>query len=161
MNLFCVEVAMKTGTLHFARLSAFVLALSMGWGAAAQSADEYKKQVRVQLDLIELAAVRQLGRALEATHDIYYANLSYQTYTDVKYWLDEGTSYVFIGACDSDCGSLQLRLYDGYHHIVDADRQADFPIVSTTVGTSGWFYLRITMRNCAADSCWAGVGAYK
>ena len=156
---------MKACVFKSIRLCAFLLATGLALTAAAQSRNLYQSEVNRQLQLVQAAAALELGYALQPSHDIYYVNLKNNTYQDVRYTLEAGRTYVFVGACDNDCSGLQLKLYDGYGRLVDnsaqADLPADLPMVAATVGSSGAFYLRVTMRGCHIEPCWAGVGAYK
>jgi len=141
------------------RLCGLLLTVAFAVTAAAQFAETYKTEVRVQLDSIKAAASRELGRSLISTHDIYYVNLSNDTYKDIAYTLESGRTYVFVGACDNDCASLQLKLYDGNMDLVDSE-QTGLPMVSMSVARGGTAYLRVTMRGCRVGYCWSGVGVY-
>jgi hypothetical protein len=151
---------MKPSVSKSVRLCVFLVATGLALTATAQSGNLYQSEVSRQLQLVQAAAALELGYALQPSHDTYYVHLYNNTYQDVRYTLQAGRRYVFVGACDNDCSGLQLTLYDGYGQLVDSDRQADLPVVATTVGSSGAFYLRVTMRGCHVQPCWAGVGAY-
>lgn len=141
-------------------ISGLLLTLGSATLATAQFADTYKTEVRVQLDSIVAQASRELGHELRSTHEIYYVNLANDTYKDIAYTLDTGSTYAFVGACDNDCVGLQLKLYDGHWNLVQSDVRSDLPIVSMTVARGGTAYLRVTMRDCRVGYCWAGVGVY-
>jgi len=155
---------MKPHVSKSIKLCGFLLATGLALTATAQSGNLYQSEVNRQLQLVEAAAAHELGYALQPSHDTYYVNLKNNTYQDVRYTLEAGRTYVFVGACDHDCSKMQLKLYDGYGELVDnsaqADLPADLPIVAATVGRAGVFYLRVTMRGCHIEPCWAGVGAY-
>jgi len=141
-------------------LFALLLIVGSVLNAAAQSQQTYKDEVAVKLNLVAAEAGRELGHPLQATHEVYYVNLANDTYKDVSYTLHAGTAYVFVGAGDDDCGSLQLKLYDGYGQLVDSEKPSVIPVVAMDVETSGTAYLRVTMKGCRVKSCWAGVAVY-
>lgn len=142
------------------RLCAFLLATGLALTATAQSGNLYQSEVNRQLQLVQAAAAIKLGYALRPSHDTHYVSLKNNTYQDVLYTLEAGRTYVFVGACDNDCSGLQLKLYDGYGQLVDNSAQDALPMVAATVGSSGTFYFRVTMRGCDIEPCWAGVGAF-
>lgn len=152
---------MKPRAPHTLCLCALLLILGMAVDAAGQAGQQqYKDEVVVKLNLVVAAAATELGHPLRATHEVYYVNLANDTYKDVSYALNSDTTYVFVGAGDNDCGSLQLKLYDGYGKLVDSDKPSEIPVVAMDVGTGGTAYVRVTMRGCRVQSCWAGVAVY-
>lgn len=153
---------MKTLSIKFAQFCSLFIALALPTLTAAQSFDaaQWERQVRQQLR--EATVALNLGYDLQPSHQLYMTQLDDNTYQDVKYTLDAGVSYLFLGVCDNDCSGLQLRLYDGYSHLVAVDTtRGGYPMVAASVGRSGTFYLRVTMRGCRANPCWAGVETYR
>lgn len=151
---------MDTRTIRLAQVLSLLVGLALPTLSAAQAANPWEQQVRQQLVYATLAL--DLGYEIEPSHAPYMAQLNNNTYVDVPYTLEAGVSYVFLGVCDSDCSGLQLRLYDGYWHLVSQfTTRGGYPYVATSVGQSGVFYLRITMRECRINPCWLGVGAYR
>lgn len=155
------EAVMKSLASIFVRLCSLLIVIGAGVMALAQSDTQYKTEVLKQLRLVEAEVMVQLGVDLQPTHQVYYVDLSNNTYQEISYTLYAGNSYIFIGACDNDCQGLQLKLYDGYHRLIDTGKPSALPVVATDVGSSGTFYLRVTMRSCSVEPCWAGVGVYK
>ncbi len=152
---------MKARTIGLVQLFSLLVGLVLPSLTAAQSDNtQWRRQVQQQLDYATLAL--NWSYQLEPSHELYTTRLNNNTYVDVRYNLDAGVNYVFLGVCDNDCSGLQLRLYDGYGQLVDVDAsRGGYPVVATSVGRSGIFYLRLTMRQCRANPCWAGVGVYR
>jgi|SRR5271165_4596025 len=151
---------MKTYVSKFVQLCALLVAIGLSVTGWAQYSGQYKSQVLSQLQLVQAVVAQQYGVTLHPSHEVYYVDLSNNTYQDVKYTLYAGETYVFVGACDRDCSGLQLRLYDGYGQVIARDNDV-IPAVSTTVTHSGVFYLRVAMHGCEVQPCWAGVGVYR
>ncbi len=69
-----------------------------------------------------------------------------------------GVSYAFIGACDNECGNLDLVLEDASGAAVDSDTLADdYPLVEVTPPAPGVYTLRIQLRECSIGPCYVGA----
>ncbi len=68
--------------------------------------------------------------------------------------LAEGTEYRLVGACDNDCGNLDLALFDPTGREVAQDRMADaIPYLRYTSQTGGTFRLAVNVVDCARPTC--------
>ena len=146
---------MQKRMLRVLQVSALLLAVS----TALSAQNRWEREVRAELS----NATSVLGLlSMEPSHEPITVNLRNNTYEEIKYNLDAGQQYVFVGVCDEDCVNMHLQLYDGHHNLVDSDyEQGGYPVVSTSVGHSGNFYLRVIMHGCSDEPCWGGVGAYR
>jgi len=151
---------MKSRVSKLVQLCALMVAIGLSVPGWAQSSSQYQSQVLLQLQLVQAVVAQQWGVTLHPTHEVFYVDLSNNTYQEVRYTLYAGVTYIFVGACDRDCSSLQLKLYDGYGQVIARDNGV-IPAVSTTVAQSGVFYLRVSMHACEVQPCWAGIGVYR
>jgi hypothetical protein len=72
--------------------------------------------------------------------------------------LQAGRWYRFLGACDFECGNIDLELIDANGVVVVRDLFAnDFPQMDFMSETGGVYTLRIMMRSCTIAPCYAGV----
>lgn len=79
----------------------------------------------------------------------------------INFNLTAGMAYAFAGACDDNCGDLDLTLYDPNGNEVSSDGAVDaIPAVFTYVTQSGTYRLEANMYECSASSCEYRVRAY-
>jgi len=148
---------MKSKVFRVLQVGALLMIAS---AALMAQSNRWEYQVRDQLH----DATRALNWAydLQPSHEVYTVSLRNNTYQDIKYNLEAGETYVFVGVCDNDCSNMHLQLFDGYGKLIDSDTErGGYPVVTTSVGHGGAFYLRVIMHGCAHEPCWGGVGAYR
>lgn len=65
-----------------------------------------------------------------------------------------GKSYAILGACDSDCSDLDMRVLrpDGSEAIKD-DKTDDLPAIAFTANSTGRYKLEISMYACSTNPC--------
>ena len=81
--------------------------------------------------------------------------------TTVRIRLEAGVTYVLLGACDTDCDDLDLRLFGPGGTPLDRDvADDDFPAVSATPSASGEYTVRVTMAGCETPYCYYSLGVY-
>ncbi len=136
----------------------FAVALSTGCGGGA-----------AQQNRFELQSVRYLENAYEAR----LAGRDYRMESQITGNLEEGRSethdvrlrgrrsYAILGACDNDCGDLDLYLLDDNGNEIESDVSTDdFPVVRYTPRRDGPYRVRIRMYECDTEPCYFAVGIY-
>ncbi|ASC71194.1 hypothetical protein XM38_021460 [Halomicronema hongdechloris C2206] len=127
--------------------------------ASATDPDQaFRAQVGQQL----VAVSEQAGlNGFDLTHEPYLGQLADNTQEPITLDLRGGVSYGIIGVCDSDCGDMDLELYDENGNLIDSDTETDaMPIVEVTPQWDGPFTINVIMPNCAAPYCYYGLGAF-
>ncbi|MEJ0061606.1 MAG: hypothetical protein WDM79_19470 [Terricaulis sp.] len=72
--------------------------------------------------------------------------------------LKAGTGYRFIGACDNECGDLDMILLDASGHVVEQDVATDsFPKIDITPEADGLYRVVLQMFGCSVEPCYAGM----
>ncbi len=116
----------------------------------------------------------QVRRALRNAYDDMLADRGYDPTDDQfdssldsgeeeSHWvtLYRGDSYTFLGACDNDCGDLDLFLYDEDGDEVDSDVSVDaIPTVSVNPRRTGDYRIKVKMYSCSVEPCFYSVGVY-
>lgn len=134
----------------------FIAAIGCGGGGVQQN--------RFQL---------QSQRYLETAYDDRLAGKGYRLEQEISGALEDGRSethdirlqggraYAILGACDNDCGDLDLYLSDDNGNGIDSDTSTDdFPIVRYSPRRNGDFRVRIRMYECDDEPCYFAVGIY-
>lgn len=76
--------------------------------------------------------------------------------------LEAGVTYVLVGACDTDCDDVDLRIFTPDGKLLDRDVAADdFPVVTGTPRVSGEHTVRVTMAGCEAPYCYYALGVFE
>jgi hypothetical protein len=131
-------------------------------GLAASSAaygQTYANQVIAQLDRAQTTVARSGYRE---SHDAKIDYLNARETDTLRLSLDEGYTYKIIGACDTDCSDLDIRLYDENDNEIDKDIETDdVPIVEVTPQWTGTFRLKVKMHSCDSSDCAYGIGVYR
>lgn len=74
--------------------------------------------------------------------------------------LSGGTDFQIMGACNSNCGNMDIELRDASGTLVDKDElEDDFPIVGASA--PGAYTARVIMTDCTANPCSYGVKAFR
>jgi hypothetical protein len=103
-----------------------------------------------------------LEQGYTRSHEPQFNLISSSTYQDIRYTLEAGYTYQFLGKCDNDCDDLDLKLFDSDGTLRDYDtRDDDYPLVSYTPRYTRTFTLRVIMASCATPNCWSGVVALR
>lgn len=88
--------------------------------------------------------------ALEAEDDEYFA-FDFVGHRD----------YVVAAVCDSDCGDLDLVLYDEADNVIAADRDPDAePVMTLRAGLAGRYYIEAVMVSCSVEPCYYAVQVF-
>lgn len=125
---------------------------------AASAEDRYTRQVRAQLNFVEVA-MEEMGFA--STHDAQIDKLQGDGTDAFTLTLQKGVEYRIAAVCDHDCGDIDIQLFDENDNNVAEDNETDStPIVSITPRWTGRFEVHVRMYDCKADPCYYGLGVY-
>lgn len=68
--------------------------------------------------------------------------------------LRKGTEYLIVGVCDTDCGDMDLKLYDENDNLIDKDFDSDdYPTVRVMPRRTAKFRAVAQMESCSANPC--------
>lgn len=91
--------------------------------------------------------------------DHYVSILEDNQAESITLTLEAGVPSVIAGVCDSDCGDIDLWLYDENNNLIDFDEEVDdYPFVVVTPEWTGEYVLEAGIPNCSADYCYYGIG---
>jgi hypothetical protein len=119
----------------------------------------YRSQVLSHLD----AVVTNLAPQGFRTDEIQFSRtplvgmLPGEASVMIEVHLEEGITYLFAGACDEDCGDMDLALYDGGKLIVQDVEEDAVPVIQVIPTRTGYFLLDITIYSCDDRQCYFGV----
>jgi hypothetical protein len=81
---------------------------------------------------------------------------------DFEFEIKPGKTYWIYGACDLECGDIDLKAEDEDGHELDADDEGDdAPILIFTAKNSHELHVTLSMAACGETSCHAGFGVYE
>ena len=144
----------QTSLVTLAALTAIAM-LTPRIGAANDYTDQVKGQLLV-------AGVALLADGYELTSEPHTGSLDRDSRDELTINLRANQSYKFVGVCDSDCGDLDLYLYDDDGDLISSDVGADdLPVVAVTPRWSGQFTIKVTMVRCSNQPCFYGVGNFR
>ncbi|HEX6367460.1 MAG TPA: S1C family serine protease [Longimicrobium sp.] len=79
----------------------------------------------------------------------------------VRIRLEEGVTYMLLGACDTDCDNMDLKIFGPGGRLLDSDVAGDdFPVLTVTPAASGEYTVRVTMTSCETAYCYYSLGVY-
>lgn len=134
------------------------LAVTLSAVSLAAVGDEYEEQVRLQLQIVENALARD---GWESTHDFFIDKLRDGNTDYIEVELDRGWDYQIVSVCDSDCGDLDLTLYDERGREVDVDKSDDdVPVVVASPSSTQNYTLEVKMYECGHNPCRYGIGVF-
>lgn len=116
----------------------------------------------------EDAVIAQLAAAASVAEDEGYG-MSHDPYVDklsggkdeLTLTLHRDVDYAIIGVCDTDCGDVDIRLYDENNNLVDEDVTTDdFPVVEVNPKWTGKFTVQVEMYKCARTPCYYAIGVF-
>jgi len=72
-----------------------------------------------------------------------------------------GNDYIIIGACDGDCGDLDITVYDDADNAVAHDTETDdVPVVELSLKSEGRYRIQTNMFECSVEPCYFGLGIF-
>lgn len=117
------------------------------------------RQVSAELDAARNSLVAWRYVTLE--HDVISLMAAGEAGHRETYRLDGGREYLFQAACDRMCDDIDLEVMDENKVVVGRDMSdAARPAVSITPPATGRYTVRVWLRRCAADYCYAGFRGY-
>jgi len=136
----------------------FGLAIAMAsFTVSAAAQDDYRRQV---LGYLEHGLERHaaLGYATERTVPDLVAPLDLDHPYLWSIYLLEGVNYRVYGACDTDCGDLDMEIYGADGNFVERDAlRNDTPFVQVTPTATGRHYVRLWLYDCRAEPCYVAA----
>jgi hypothetical protein len=99
---------------------------------------------------------------LVRTHEYETGTLAPGASGTVRLRLSAGVTYMLVGACDTDCDDLDLRILSPRGTLLDSDlADDDFPVVSVTPPVTGEYTVRVTMASCDTPVCYYALGTFQ
>ena len=136
----------------------YAVGLYQGGGVVAD-ADDFQGQADHYLQTAFDALLADDKYRMEES---LYGNLYSSGDETFQIELGSGRPYAILGACDDDCGDLDLFLIDRNGNELDSDTEVDsFPMLSVTPSSSGTFTVRVEMFECSTEPCFFSVGVYR
>lgn len=120
----------------------------------------WERQVRQQLE----DAARTLRRdGYGRVADVQLGLMNAEESEAFTLTLPSDASYALIGACDNDCTSLHLLLYnDAGNYQVAAARPANEPaVVQLTPKEATRYRVKVVMAACSMNPCWYGIAVHR
>jgi hypothetical protein len=128
----------------------------------ATGGDRYLTEVVCQV-MTQAEALKQLGRYEKIPDFLMIGRIRTNMPIAAKtLYLRAGHRYAFSGACDSDCGDLDIHILDASGTVVARDvARDDHPMLSFSPAGSGTFAVVPMLVNCRARQCAYAVLAYE
>jgi hypothetical protein len=152
---------------HFSTivLVAALIALPVMAGAQQQGAPagpattSYRSQVLSHLDAVVTNLASQGFRTDESpfSRTPLFGMLPGEASVMIEVHLEEGVTYLFAGACDENCGDMDLALYDGGELLVQDIEEDAVPVIHVIPARTGYFLLDLTIYSCDDGQCYFGV----
>ncbi|MBN8607912.1 MAG: toll/interleukin-1 receptor domain-containing protein [Caulobacterales bacterium] len=125
---------------------------------ATQPAVNYQQQILERLAQVEQSFVAQ---GFQQMAEPVAGQLQQGAYANTPATLEVGGEYRIIGVCDSDCGDLDLILYDQNNNVISQDNMQDAtPIVAVAPQWTGPFTVQAVMHNCTVQPCYYALVLY-
>ncbi len=136
------------------------LAVSFSLGLAVPPAHaQWLEQVSSQ---IQEFSDRVADTGYRLVDDSKTGSLNSGASTKVTFTLVSGREYAIFGACDDDCGDLDLRLYDASGAELDEDVEIDaVPVVTASASQGASFTVEVLMVGCSSEPCFWGLGVFE
>jgi hypothetical protein len=122
------------------------------------SSDEWEDQV---IGFLQQGEELIEGEGFVRMHEYETGTLRRGASETVLVRLDAGVRYLLLGACDTDCDDVDLRIFGPRGALLDSDVATDdFPVLTVTPSVSGDYTVRVTMARCDTSVCYYAVGVY-
>lgn len=124
----------------------------------ASSAESWEEQV---IGFLEMGEELLQDEGFSRTHEYETGTLGRGDSETIRLRLDAGVTYMLMGACDTDCDDVDLRIFAPGGKLLDSDAASnDFPVLSITPTVSGEYSVRVTMARCDTSICYYSLGVY-
>jgi hypothetical protein len=125
---------------------------------SASGDSRWEEQV---IGFLEMGEEMLEGEGFVRTHEYETGTLRRGASESVRIRLDAGVTYMLLGACDTDCDDVDLKLLSPRGALLDSDTAADdFPTLTVTPSVSGEYTVRVTMARCDTSVCYYSLGVY-
>lgn len=140
-----------------------VLAAAALATADSASAQDYRDVVVRQLDASSQAVAQHGFRAdpITISRDQLIGLLPANSMMMLELDLVSGASYFIVGACDHDCGDMNLELYAGGESVDRDIADDDVPMLEFTAARTGHHMLAVRMVKCRTNNCYFGVRVFR
>lgn len=135
-----------------------VLTLLAAGEAAAQVPSPFARELAGNLTRAE-PGLRSEGFMFVAGP--FAGALAQQRARQININLRAGQEYSFSGTCDSNCGDIDLRLFDPNGQLVAEDTANNTaPMLRVRATTTGPYRVEVAMYKCEAAQCWYAFNVY-
>ncbi|HYR11427.1 MAG TPA: trypsin-like peptidase domain-containing protein [Longimicrobium sp.] len=125
---------------------------------SASGGSRWEEQV---IGFLEMGEEMLEGEGFARTHEYETGTLGRGASETVRIRLDAGVTYMLLGACDTDCDDVDLKLLSPRGTLLDSDTASDdFPVLTVTPSVSGEYTVRVTMARCDTSVCYYSLGVY-
>ena len=140
---------------------AIALAPLILWPATIRAQENpWERQVQQQLE----HAAQTISRDGNGwAHDLQVGFMNADESEAFTLTLPSGASYALVGACDNDCTSLHLLLYNdaGNYEVASARTANEPPVVQLTPKEATRYRVKVVMAGCRLNPCWYGIALYR
>ena len=143
--------------LKYIATSTAALALILPVSSAAEP---YVEVVHDQLDamLAQLEASAEEADATAISLETFEDLLASDTGHSYEVSTEAESSYAVVGACDTDCGDLDIIIANAAGETIAADEtESDVPVILFDSEEAATYTVTANLYNCAADTCYYGV----
>ncbi|WP_084420258.1 hypothetical protein [Henriciella litoralis] len=143
--------------LKYIATSTAALALILPVSSAAEP---YVEVVHDQLDamLAQLESSAEEADATAISLETFEDLLASDTGHSYEVSTEAESSYAVVGACDTDCGDLDIIITNAAGETVAADEtESDVPVILFDSEEAATYTVTANLYNCAADTCYYGV----
>jgi hypothetical protein len=134
------------------------LALLAGAQAAAQVPSPFARDLAAQLAHREPAVK---GEGFMFVAGPFAGALAQERARQININLRAGQDYRFVGACDANCGDIDLRLFDPNGQLIAEDTANNTtPMLRVRAVTTGPHRVEVAMYRCNASQCWYAFNVY-
>lgn len=143
-----------------ARIAIAFALLILGPPITDAQENPWARQVRQQLERAAQTLRREgSGRA----HSVQVGLMNAEESEAFRLTLPSDASYALIGACDNDCTSLHLVVYNdaGNYEVAAARTANEAPVVQLTPQAATRYRVKVVMASCRMNPCWYGIAVYR
>jgi NAD(P)-dependent dehydrogenase (short-subunit alcohol dehydrogenase family) len=126
----------------------------------SSAVEPYVEVVHDQLDamVVQLDASAEEAGAKAVSLVTFEDLLASDTGHSYEVGTDAESSYAVVGACDSDCGDLDIIVSNAAGEAIAADEtESDVPVILFDSEEAATYTLTANLYDCAADTCYYGV----
>lgn len=127
---------------------ALPLAVLLALAGPALAPQDWEEQVILQIEAIHAEIAADYSYA----SDLVIGEIEAEGSDGFALEISGDADYIIVGVCDTDCGDLDLAIYDPEEDQAAADLEYDdYPVLR--VQGEGEFWVEVIMTDCAAQTC--------